>query len=315
MMKNITVILCDALRSDHITPRITPNLVDILNENVSYECCLAGNTSTIKSMPWLLCGEPKYLPGVSIMSRLRRMEYKSIILSANALVDREFYRGWDIHESMNAGEGIDKQFNKRKYLRRLLPDWFTYNVLKPLYRQMMDPDSYLVFKRAEEVLDRASKLIKTEEKPLFTWIHLMEPHHPYYPKEILEEDEDNRRELIQLNDKLIDAMRDRYKPSFVEGYALKNLYKQEVSYMDKEIQKFYERNNKETILIITSDHGEEFGEKGQWGHHEDKFIPELQNVPLIIVNGEEGKIPGNFHHKLFPDLVEHISKGGSLFDS
>jgi len=54
---------------------------------------------------------------------------------------------------------------------------------------------------------------------------------------------------------------------------------------------------------VTSDHGEEFGECGQWGHRADKFIPELVHVPLIIINGNKRSIEDPINHYKFPEIV------------
>ena len=310
-MKNLTVVLCDALRSDHVNPATAPNLTTIAAQNITYRSCRTGGSATNHSMPWMLSGEPTYIPQKSIIARLKRKGYKTILLSANPLVDRLFSQGWDTHESLNPGKVIDDQFNRRKLLRRALPGFITYGVLNPLYRSLMDPDSYLVYQRAEQVLDRALKLRESLTEPYFMWIHLMDPHHPYYPLSLLKTHDP--RDLITLNDKLIDAMHDRYKPTTVEALAISRLYMEEVKYMDKHIGRFYSHiDTSREALAITADHGDEFGEHGGWGHHEDKMVPELTTVPLIVANGEQAAIDRDFHHKALPDLLEYLAADGRL---
>jgi hypothetical protein len=38
-------------------------------------------------------------------------------------------------------------------------------------------------------------------------------------------------------------------------------------------------------VVVTSDHGEAFGEEGVWGHHVETHIPELVEVPWLEVEG------------------------------
>ena len=58
--------------------------------------------------------------------------------------------------------------------------------------------------------------------------------------------------------------------------------------------------NKNTLIVITSDHGEEFYEHQGWGHGQSLY-DELIHVPLIIYG--EGSIPSG---KRISSLVELV---------
>lgn len=61
-------------------------------------------------------------------------------------------------------------------------------------------------------------------------------------------------------------------------------YDEEIRYVDSELQRFVERwraSGRELIVAVTSDHGEEFGERGSWGHAHTLY-PEQLHVPLVI---------------------------------
>ena len=78
----------------------------------------------------------------------------------------------------------------------------------------------------------------------------------------------------------------------------------EASYLDYYIGEFLKKVDfTKCSVIITADHGEEFGEHGQWGHRADKFVPELVHVPLIIFNGRRESILADVDHFDFPDIV------------
>lgn len=312
-MKSVIVLCLDAFRYDLIDEELTPNLYRATREGVSYSNCQSGNSTTILSMPVMLCGEKKYLPGLSLPARVRRFGAKSYMLSANSLVDREFNQRWTDYFSFTKGKvGVDEDFNKRKNLRRIIPPLSLPNsvkrIMKRVYRQFSDPESYLVYDRCETILNAAEVILEGGTSK-FVWMHLMETHQPYYPLEVLEKEDP--KELIYLNDLQIDAARGWIRLDDETNQRLWELYRLEASYLDQKIGEFIERIDLDrNTVIITADHGEEFGEHGQWGHRENKWIPELVHVPLIILNNEKRLIEDPIDHYSFPDIVLKEMKKG-----
>lgn len=305
-MRSVVVLCLDAFRFDLISEELTPNLYRATQESENYNNCQSGNSTTILSMPVLLCGEKKYLPGLSIPARIKKFGAKSYMLSANSLVDREFNQRWTDYFSFTRGKiGIDKDFEKRKNLRRVIPPLslppFIKRLLKRIYRQFSDPESYLVYDRCETIL-KAAEVILEDPSQKFVWLQLMETHQPYYPPKALEIEDP--KELIYVNDLQIDAARGWIKLDDKTNQKLWELYRMEAAYLDEHIGKFLEKIDlNKTTVIITADHGEEFGEHDQWGHRADKFIPELVHVPLIILNGKKQTITEKIDHYKFPDIV------------
>jgi len=305
-MKSVIVLCLDAFRYDLIDEELTPNLYRATREGVSYSNCQSGNSTTILSMPVMLCGEKKYLPGLSLPARVRRFGIDSYMMSANSLVDREFNKRWTDYFSFTKGKvGVDEDFNKRKNMRRILPPLGLPNsvkrIMKRVYRQFSDPESYLVYDRCETILNAAEVILEGDVSK-FVWTQLMETHQPYYPLKVLETEDP--KELIYLNDLQIDAARDWIKLNDETSQKLWELYRLEASYLDQKIGEFIERIDLDrNTVIITADHGEEFGEHGQWGHRENKWVPELVHVPLIILNGEKKEIGDAIDHYKFPEIV------------
>jgi arylsulfatase A-like enzyme len=141
-----------------------------------------------------------------------------------------------------------------------------------------------------------SKIEKSLESdtPKFIFANLMEVHEPYVPP-------------IKYKRRFSN----QYKPkdgifntkTAVKGEKLKqriDLYDDCIRYIDGQIKKFYEeiqRKENETILIVTSDHGELFldnspdFEDSKQGH-QPSLSEELLNVPFIVskstkINSEE----------------------------
>ncbi len=108
-------------------------------------------------------------------------------------------------------------------------------------------------------------------------------------------------------------------------------YINSVHAMDKQFARifnFLEQQNllADTILVITADHGEEFMEKGHWGHN-SAFTEEQIRVPLLIhMPGHEAQVvtKRTNHIDIIPTLMpllgvinsaEDYSNGYSLLDS
>ena len=128
-------------------------------------------------------------------------------------------------------------------------------------------------------------------RPVFAYLHSVDPHAPYVPIG------DDRRFAERVG-RTLNAK--RYHPITFhrEGLGgdprdvahLRGLYEGEVAFTDRQLGRFvrmlrhlglYER----AMVIVLSDHGEEFGEHGGFGHGRTLYEEQLR-VPLMI------KFPG-----------------------
>jgi Flp pilus assembly protein TadD len=127
-------------------------------------------------------------------------------------------------------------------------------------------------------------LTSNRESRLFTWIHLYEPHHPYEPPE---------------------PYRTRYADRPYDG---------EVAWSDELVGRLDEALEKlglreDTLLVITSDHGEGLGEHRETLHGFFVYQTTL-SVPLLMRG--PGVVPGTRIESLvqtvdlFPTLVEML---------
>jgi arylsulfatase A-like enzyme len=124
-------------------------------------------------------------------------------------------------------------------------------------------------------------------KNFFLWLHYMDTHAPHYPaskylrrlgckpfsKFYMSKINDCRRTTRNdLSQDLVDAMIDLYDANI--------LYTDDwLNYLFNNLQKLGIYNN--TLIIVTSDHGEQFWERGSFGHG-GTFYDEEIRVPLII---------------------------------
>jgi len=102
--------------------------------------------------------------------------------------------------------------------------------------------------------------------PYFLYVHYMEPHEPYLPHEPWFR--------AFSADGLAASARPRH---FVAAYD------SEIRALDESLSRLYRTMGWDdgTVLIVTSDHGEEFGDHGGGGHGHSLFS-ELLHVPLVF---------------------------------
>jgi arylsulfatase A-like enzyme len=127
-------------------------------------------------------------------------------------------------------------------------------------------------------------------KPLFVWLHYMDPHTPYAPPGAppapglgwpfffpYQGGEQWGQPVLGDDDFLISP---ELRPWVEE------LYRREIQHVDAFIGTVLHQLSslgvlKNTIICFTSDHGEEFWEHGDWGHGQSLYDEQLL-VPLIL---------------------------------
>jgi len=309
---NTILLVLDALRYDHVTSEITPNLMKHIKRSASFTDAHSCNTSTIESMPYIISGQKEYAPEKNIATALNGLGVHTAMIHSNPMI-HAFYPGFK--------ETIDlksKQFKMskgfRKSLRRNLPPSIIRQ-LKKVRASVQEDDAYLPYARADETLIFTEKWMK-ENDNYFLWAHLMDPHIPYYPMKT--QTGLSKHEMRTLNDKIIESVHNNYDPTSEETQIALQLYKEDISEMDRALGPLLENVPDDTLLIITADHGEEFGEHGQYSHHDNKFYPELTHVPLIISG--PGIKPQTVIERVSTDsiaatIIEIYELGDSLGDS
>ncbi len=119
-------------------------------------------------------------------------------------------------------------------------------------------------RRVDQVLAFLDKQKKTKKKKkLFIWAHFFEPHEPYIKH-----------------------------AGFDFGPRAVDRYDSELAYVDHQLGRLLarvKRDHPRTIVALTADHGEEFGEHGGHYHGNALYEPQVR-VPLIIsVPGRGGR--------------------------
>ena len=154
-----------------------------------------------------------------------------------------------------------------------------------------------------------------EYKPFFLWLHYMDIHEPYMPEKKYIDMVDSSLTISQ--DEMYSLFQDTLLKRDVSGVGkvalLKKLYDIHVREVDTYVQKFFDILEKlsilkDSVVIITSDHGDEFNEHGGLSH-DDKMYSELIDVPLFIYdpNRDKGEVCDTLTSNIdIPPTIIHL---------
>ena len=143
---------------------------------------------------------------------------------------------------------------------------------------------------AEVITDDTLLWLEQTEDPFFCWTHYMDVHHPCYPPSVYRErqglDSITQAEVGKLYSQVLE---DHERLDQHQREQLHRLYQASVDYTSDQTQRILHHLRetdrlKDTLVVITSDHGELFGEWDDYGKPE-RMYDELLHVPLIVING------------------------------
>ena len=295
---NIVLIVMDTVRADHLScygyhRKTTPNIDILAKRGVLFENAFSPATWTPPSHASIFTGKYPFQHGtfgrnvkfkekISIATVLQHYGYRTIGITDCGLLSSltGFNKGFDIFINTSEIPLLNPKFIKAKIK----------DVIRTLIRGR-DKHTYRINEILKEVL---TKIIR-KKKPFFLFINYFDAHVPYYPPRPF-------RNKFKWNDPDIDYRRIKYiangaaKQDFLrrkvniskkEWEAVASLYDSELAYLDYRMGEFIGFLEKQgifddTFLIITSDHGEYFGEHGLAGHVLSLY-DEIIHVPLIMV--------------------------------
>lgn len=240
---------------------------------------------------------------------LQTLEYKTIGISSNALVSTlfgygkgfdEFHETWNIFEEGQSEKDIVINFLNKKdvdKIKFLFKSLSRFN-LKPLVKVAINGANKKLRSVARDASHSSLKSLQICEDvfarhrdsttPFFLFANLMQTHDKYNPpKTFRNKFVEYNRTLESRHHRESEYVHYAEKP-FEEEYLdyMKGLYDEEVLCLDNMLNGLYENlkttglhNN--TLFIITSDHGELFGEHGHV-HHLFTTYNELIHIPLLV---------------------------------
>ncbi|MCG1007646.1 sulfatase-like hydrolase/transferase [Halorubrum lacusprofundi] len=133
---------------------------------------------------------------------------------------------------------------------------------------------------ASDSITRAKDWYQSRESPKFLWIHLMEPHFPYFPGLRRGADVglfDSYKASVKYFKHKDDKRSDHFTTRELE--TLRQLYDKCIDYLDEQLVNVLDIVEDDATLVFTADHGEEFNH-GLIGHNQ--LYDEVVCVPFII---------------------------------
>ena len=125
-------------------------------------------------------------------------------------------------------------------------------------------------------------LERNHQNPFFLFLNYMDPHGPYSPPSPFEDAFPDRLRVL-------DPLRASVRHQEVDEDVIKHyvsLYDGEVAYTDQALGVLFDKLRElkifdKSLVIVTSDHGEFFGEHGMWEHGFGPY-EDVHRVPLIV---------------------------------
>ena len=137
-------------------------------------------------------------------------------------------------------------------------------------------------------VDRWFAETRDAARPFCLYVHVMDPHYPYEPPPETRGRFDRKPSDLQLTGPIVhDYMTGKRSEERLTSERLISLvdrYDEELLALDGQLGPFLERMRREnpnTVIVVSGDHGEEFYEHGNLGHSHALW-QELVHVPLLV---------------------------------
>ena len=139
--------------------------------------------------------------------------------------------------------------------------------------------------------------------PFFLWVHYFDPHYPYAPPKGYDHilGPDYQGTIDGSVDTIHKLQQRQLIPNAADLARLEELYQGEIAFVDAQLGQLLGRLTKlgiadDTIVTVTGDHGESFGEHGDWAHgwkvYESEIrVPLLMRYPRRLPAGAQVKVP------------------------
>ena len=299
MAKNCVLLTIDSLRADHSvgTSDLMPEINEYADDGVQLTHTYSNGYSTPISFPTILtgiyadhCGGHGYMSDERpfLASKFQEGEYETAGFHTNPHLrdDKNYNVGFQTYNDFDDEAG---NLSRIRYLitQNLDSDSTLYKYLKRSYHFLRTTSGSTDYTRAPKLNQKALTWLDEEhddENPFFLWTHYMDVHYPFYPPdEFLTDRSISNKRAISVNGKMHE---ENAALSDTDADDLRALYRGEVRYMDHHIGELLDDLKDrglfdETVFIITSDHGELFGEHGLFGHPPSGY-EESFRVPFVI---------------------------------
>lgn len=267
---DIVLISIDSLRADHLssyghTRETTPHLDDLAEDGLRFTRAQSASPWTLPSHLTMLTGlwpidhqvvedDIALSPSIPLVTeRLKEAGYATAAFVSTVYVSGGygFARGFDTYRDY----GITEKTNLAHAVR------------------------------VDRLVEDAKAWVKEngKDKPVFLFLHIYDVHYPYLPPEPWNAkfDPPATEEEMKYRTYKIFQRRPLTKKRMEKVVAQ---YDESLAWVDDELGKLMSAwwwSRRPAYWIVTADHGEEFGERGSWGHAHTLYREAL-DIPLIV---------------------------------
>lgn len=318
---NVLLIVLDTVRADAMTPYgaerdTTPNLNRLAARGVVFE-------QARSTAPWTLPSHASLFTGrwpFEMSAEVGRPLDSTFPTLAERLSERGYATGGFVAnlENCNSWYGLARGFQHYE-------DYYENAVVSPLetlrcsrlgraaatsklgwslIKAVAKPESYRYRKSAAMInRDALAWLSKQGERPYFLFLNYFDVHDPYVPPAGADRKFSAARTGEELSPE--EVVRDAYDDC--------------LAYLDDQVGRLLDELEtrgklENTLIVVTSDHGEAFGEHGLNGHGVSLYRPET-HIPLIVVHPESAPAGRRVGHPVSlrdvpPTVLDLVGAGG-----
>ena len=306
---NVLLISLDTTRADHLSlygyaRNTTPNLDKFAENAIVFNRAIATGDMTLSTHASIFTGlyplqhgahnnPPEFPTGRTLSDQF--LTFTEILAACQFLTLGVVSNSGYLGHSYGLPQGFHYYDSKfpvvflRKINRKYLSSWVP-EILQPFFKRT---DYDVIYRNAEtinsEVFKLLDKMSENETQPFFLFVNYMDPHRPYippspydsrYPGKLEDFDSTYHKELFNA------VIEKRRSVTEAEHRHMVSQYDGEIAYLDYHLGKLFARLKASnlfdnTLIIITSDHGEAFGERDLMGHTMSVYQDQV-HVPLVI---------------------------------
>ena len=274
------VIVVDTMRADHLScygysRATTPSIDALAARGTRFDSAWSSSSWTVPAVASLFSGLPlsQHRTG-STAARFDVEPTLAGVLAQGGLVTAGFSSNYLVSPMFGLDGGFGLFVSYRTGLVNPWVDATSGTTLSRLVRRWTDGDRMVVHQAKQW-------LTAHREDRFFLYVHLFAPHRPYAPPEPY------RSRFVDSGYRGVEyegaANGEMLEPSQLDN-ALQR-YDAEIAYADDLVGKLVGHLealglDESTAIIVTSDHGEAFGEHGYWEHGQGLNVEETR-IPLV----------------------------------
>jgi arylsulfatase A-like enzyme len=288
---NVLLVVLDTMRGDALSRAldgrsITPNLDKLAREGLTFRRALSASPWSLPSHASMFTGLYPSQHGASWQNRHLDSSYLTL---AEFLRDRGYQTvGYSENPFVGAATGLSQGFSA--FRRVHLKEPIGLRVTKVLRDRL---GSQRTREYTESTMNHVWSWCITrrdESRPFFLFLNLMAPHLPHYPRS-------DSPAPVRVSDATLAKIEpvnmipelhylERYRLDDQPMNALEELYASDIAYLDAWLGRLFQLLEKRevldrTVVIVTSDHGENFGDHDLI-EHQFSVYNSLLHVPLVL---------------------------------